>query len=102
MEDMQTAFDALKEERDYQDALWGPTETRGDHNNLEMLTYIRSYAEQGLEALSRKADVVAQPESQHIMRKIGALAVAAMQQNGVVRRDSTDIDRAEERRAQGK
>lgn len=102
MEKIETVFEALADEREYQDALWGPTATRGDHTLTEFLTYIRSYVNEGLEVMSRKEDKVAIPDTKHIMRKIGALAVAAMQQNGVARRDPADIDRAEERRTTGK
>lgn len=84
---IEDVFDAIRDEREYQDTLWGPTATRGQHTITEFLTYIRSYVNEALETMCRVADDDCREPALHGLRKIATLAVAAMQQNGVECRD---------------
>lgn len=71
----------INEERDYQDQMWPHPEH--DHTLTEYLVYIRSYVERGLEAVSHSNG------DEHLLdniRKIAALAVAAMEYHGVSHR----------------
>ena len=99
------ALDAVRGEREYQDALWGPTDTEGAHSNTEFLVYIRSYTNEALETLSRKGAATAEPEARESLRKIATLAIQAMVQNGVTFRSPLDKDATyalAKRRTEGK
>jgi hypothetical protein len=80
-EEVYTAIDG---ERDYQDRKWGPPEVH-HHSVTEFLVYIRDYVEEALHAETRSVGEPA--KATHNMRKIGALAVACMEQNGVLYRN---------------
>lgn len=86
-------YAAIDGERDYQDGWKDPTltDSGGLHSNVEFLTYIRSYLNEALEVSARKPDPEARLQNTHALRKIAALAVAAMEQNGVLPRSSADI-----------
>jgi hypothetical protein len=71
------AFGAIISEREYQDAKWNK-----NHSNTEFLVYIRDYVEEALHFSSREADDKCLAKQQDSLRKIAALAVAAMEQNG--------------------
>lgn len=81
-------YAAIDGERDYQRKWENPelTDSNGRHSNVEFLVYIRSYANEALEVASRAPDPEARVQNTHAMRKIAALAVAAMEQNGVLPR----------------
>ena len=54
---------------------------------MEFLVYIRDYVEEALHVASRDGDPVVRVKTAHSLRKIAALAVAAMEQNGVLLRE---------------
>ena len=85
------AIDAVLNEREYQDLLWGPTGSEGQHSILEFLVYIQSYTNEAIENASRHADSAIQDELLDSLRKITSLGVAAMEQNGVTYRDLSDL-----------
>jgi hypothetical protein len=81
-------YAAIDGEREYQ-RKWESadlTDSGGRHTNVEFLVYIRDYVEEALHAASRDPDPKARVQNTHAMRKIAALAVAAMEQNGVLTR----------------
>lgn len=80
-------YEAINGERDYQ-RKWEDTPSGGRHSNVEFLVYIRSYVNEALEFASRNPDPDAAPVCMNNLRKIAALAVAAMEQNGVLPRES--------------
>jgi len=80
------AIEAIIEEREYQDTKWNPVEDHG-HNVTEWLVYIQDYANEALRVLSRKPDSEAIPFANHTIRKIAAMGVACMEQNGTLRRN---------------
>lgn len=81
-------YAAIDGEREYQDERWNgaTTESHGKHSVTEFLVYIRDYVEEALHVVSRTADPGAQVFAKHSLRKIAALAVAAMEQNGIEER----------------
>lgn len=81
-------YKAIDSERTYQEVRWSPavTNTGHKHSILEWLAYIRDYAEEAMHIESRKATPEADKECIHILRKIGALAVVAMEQHGAPHR----------------
>jgi len=81
-------YAAIDGERDYQKKWENPdlTDSGGRHSNLEFLVYIRDYVEEALHVSTRDPDPVAREFTTHSLRKIAALAVAAMEQNGVLPR----------------
>lgn len=85
-------YQAIDGERDYQEGWKDPTltDSGGEHSNVEFLVYIRDYVEEALHIATRKPDPEANIHTAHALRKIAALAVAAMEQNGVLLRDKTD------------
>lgn len=81
------AFNAIDFERAYQTMRWAESTALGHvHTNVEFLVYIRDYVEEALHFASRHAEQDVLPFTQHSLRKIAALAVAAMEENGVARR----------------
>jgi hypothetical protein len=81
-------FDLIEGERAYQDSRWNPATTTSDGNHSweEWVMYIDHYVGLAKATLSTKPKQVADGEAAEIMRKIGALAVAAMENNGSVPR----------------
>ena len=81
-------YAAIDGERTYQKKWEDPalTDSGGRHSNVEFLTYLRSYVNEALEVATRKPDPEARVFCTHSLRKIAALAVAAMEQNGVLPR----------------
>lgn len=90
-------FDIIETERRYQDLLWGPTQERGDHTVTEFLVYVEDYVSEAKHIMSRHASPGADEEALHILRKVAALCVACMEQNGAIPRDINDIKTAENR-----
>ena len=81
-------YQAIDGERAYQMKWENPeiTDNGGKHSNLEFLVYIRDYVEEALHYGSRQPDPKFLTFSQNSLRKIAALAVAAMEQNGTLHR----------------
>lgn len=86
-------YAAIDGERNYQDGWKDPTltDSGGLHSNVEFLVYIQDYVTEALHVASRKPDPEARVQNTHALRKIAAMAVAAMEQNGVLARDPADI-----------
>lgn len=78
-------YSAIDGERDYQRKWEDPnmTDSGGRHSQVEFLVYIQDYVNEALHVASRKPDPEAREFCAHSLRKIAALAVAAMEQNGV-------------------
>jgi hypothetical protein len=83
---MAEVFTAIDGERKYQDELWGPTESHGQHSITEFLVFMRDYVEEALHTESRESMSSADLKSLHIVRKVAALGVACMEQHGAPRR----------------
>ena len=88
MTSREEVYKVIDSERDYQEFRWSPstTESQGLHSNVEFLVYIRDYVEEALHFCSRNGDPQANTFAKRNLRKIAALAVAAMEQNGAVER----------------
>lgn len=85
----EAVYAAIDSERDYQDSRWNPetTPSGGKHPVGSWLTFMRSYLRQAEEQISRGADPEAPLAALHTIRKITAMGVAAMEQNGAPLRD---------------
>lgn len=83
------AYSAIDGERAYQAERWNEntTSSKGLHSVTEFLVYIRDYTEEALHYLTRNADPQGAEFALHSLRKIAALAVAAMEQRGVRHRE---------------
>ena len=81
-------YAAIDGERAYQKKWENPdvTTSGGQHTNMEFLVFIQDYTNEALHFGSRKGDPEAQMFMAHSLRKIAALAVAALEQNGVLPR----------------
>lgn len=78
------AISLIKEERDYQDLNWGDTSM--NHSPVEWLAFIQSYVRDGIDQVVQDSDDQAAMVS---MRKIAALAVAAIEDKGTLPRKLT-------------
>jgi hypothetical protein len=97
MSKMKEAFNAIRKEREYQDRLWGRTPTKGLHSVAEWILYIQDYIQEAGNAISRNASPGCDEEALHSIRKVAAMAVCCMEQNGIFERDMKDLDKALER-----
>jgi hypothetical protein len=81
-------YTAIDTERAYQKKWENPqlTDSGGKHSNVEFLVYIRDYVNEALHFASREPDPEAVIFCTNNLRKIAALAVAAMEQNGALQR----------------
>jgi len=88
-------YEAINSERTYQDMRWNEetTETGGKHSVTEWLVYARDYIEEALHFLSRDPDPQATRKAKHWVRKIAAICVACMEQNGAPMRDISDVNK---------
>lgn len=84
----QGVYEVIDSERDYQESRWNPSTTTsgGNHSPQEWLTYIRDYTEEALHIGCREADQICMEKQMANMRKIAALAVAAMENLGAPKR----------------
>lgn len=75
-------------ERAYQDRRWNPqtTTSHGEHSWEEWFTYMTDYIQEAQHILSREPQQEGDQKAAAIMRKVGAMAVAAMEQNGATPR----------------
>ena len=82
-------YAALDGERAYQQSLWNAETTisEGKHTFEEWFSYMRDYIAEAEHILAREAKQTAQPKAAHIMRKVTAMGVAAMEQLGAPRRE---------------
>jgi hypothetical protein len=81
-------YKAIDTERDYQDVRWteDTTASGGKHSPEEWFMYIEDYVNEAKHILSREPIDTAYPKAMSIMRKVGAMAVCAMEQNGTTNR----------------
>lgn len=85
-------YQAIDEERDYEDALWGEALTEGQPSTGEFLLYIEEYAQRARHDLTQFADPKGEDLALHGIRKIAGMCVACLEQNGVRRRDMRDLN----------
>jgi len=91
---IEKVFEAIRKEREYQNRLWGGTQEEGIHSVTEYLVFIQDYVQEALHICSRKAAPYCDQDALHIMRKVAAMAVACMEQNGIEQRDMGDLDKS--------
>lgn len=82
-------FGALDSERAYQAHRWNEhTTTSGGHHSFsEWLAYMDYYIGLAKKELATRARQEAYPDVAHIMRKITAMGVAAMEEHGAPKRE---------------
>lgn len=85
MSSREEAYSAIDGERAYQAKKWNESTTAsgGFHSTTEFLVYMQDYVNEALHFVSRNADPEAQEFALHNVRKVAALGVACMEQNGV-------------------
>lgn len=85
-------YAAIDGERAYQEGWNDPelTDSGGRHSNVEFLAMIQYYTNNALGTATIRPDPAAKRETADALRKIAALAVAAMEQNGVCYRNTSD------------
>lgn len=100
MPTMDEALDALRNEREYQERLWGD-KARGGRDNpgrlkstTEWIAFMQNYLREAEDLTCRTFGPVADPKIVHIIRKVGAMAVACMEQHGAPLRDMKDLNRS--------
>lgn len=87
----QMVYDALDSERDYQDSRWhvGTTPSAGQHETGAFILYMEEYLARARELSSTMADGDTNEngeEALDFVRKVTALGVACMEQNGAPKR----------------
>lgn len=82
-------YAALDSERAYQDTRWNSqtTTSEGLHSIEEWLIYIENYVDEAKQQVSRNAKQVGDALAINTIRKITAMGVACMEQNGAPRRE---------------
>jgi hypothetical protein len=73
-------YEAIDSERDYQAQKWGEK----PHSPEEWFLFIEDYVSEAKHILSR--ELYGYPKAMEIMRKVGGMAVAAMEQHGTTNR----------------
>lgn len=79
-------YAAIDGERAYQ-AKWQTSDSKGQHSYSEWFAYMEDYIDEAQHLLAREMQQDAYPKVQHIMRKVTAMGVAAMEQLGAPRRE---------------
>lgn len=89
MPSRQEVYAALDSERAYQQSRWNETTTtsKGFHSFSEWLAYMDYYIGLAKKELATRARQDAYPDVAHIMRKITAMGVAAMEDHGAPKRE---------------
>lgn len=80
-------YDAINSERNYQDTRW--PKPAHSHSNTEYLVYIQTYVTEALQKVSHE---YGDESTRDALRKIAALAVAAMEENGAEFRKPVPVD----------
>jgi hypothetical protein len=77
-------YEAINVERAYQEAKWNlaTTSSGGRHSVTEWLVYMQDYLTEAMRIVSRNVDPGASVAALHSVRKIAAMGVACMEQNG--------------------
>jgi hypothetical protein len=88
MVSQERVFNVITGERIYQAGRWNEetTESGGKHTVTEWLLYIQDYLTEATHLVSRNPDPEATRMALDSIRKIAAMCVACMEQNGVVPR----------------
>lgn len=81
------AFAAINGERNYQDQKWPQLDPSQFPSVLEYLVYMEDYIKEAQHFYSRNPNETARTFALHTVRKVGAMAVACMEQNGTMWRD---------------
>lgn len=81
-------YSALNEERDYQDRRWNKetTITEGQHSVAEFVLFMDTYIQEIKRDLSYNGEPEASQLALDKLRKVTAMGIACMEQNGLVRR----------------
>lgn len=81
-------FKAIESERDYQESRWNPntTTSSGVHSIEEYIMYMEDYLAEAKHLLSRNARQDSDGPCLDIMRKVTAMGVVCMEQNGAPQR----------------
>lgn len=83
----QEVYALIDGEREYQQVRWDtPENHQHNHSPQEWLTYIEDYTREALHVGCREADDVCLEKQMAAIRKIAALAVAAIENIGAPRR----------------
>lgn len=82
-------YTALDSERAYQEFRWNKNTTTsgGQHSFTEWVAYMDYYLGLAKKELATRARQEAYPDVAHIMRKVTAMGVAAMEQLGAPKRE---------------
>ena len=82
-------YAAIDSERAYQETRWNSSTTtsHGQHSYEEWFTYIEDYIAEAKHILSRGSAQDVDLPVAHILRKVTAMGVAAMEQRGAPRRE---------------
>lgn len=83
---MPLVFAAIEGEREYQERKHGHTDHRGIHSVTEWLVYIEQYLQQAKQIVTHHSDPDASKRALCVIRKVAAMGVACMEQNGIVTR----------------
>lgn len=97
MDMMERVFEAIRREREYQNVLWVDFLHRSsakEHSVTEWLLFIDDYLQEAKHAICRKASPIGVSEALHVVRKIAALCVVCMEQNGIEERDMDDLNKS--------
>lgn len=80
----QEVYAALDSERAYQESRWNASTTtsEGKHSFSEWVAYMDHYLGLAKKELATRARQDAYPDVAHIMRKVTAMGVAAMEEHG--------------------
>ena len=81
-------YAALDSERTYQGKWETESESKGKHSIDEFLAYMEDYIDEAQHILAREIVQDSYPVVIHILRKITALGVAAMEQHGAPIREA--------------
>lgn len=92
----QEVYRAIDSERNYQDKKWGldRATSGGKHSPEEFLLYMEDYIDEARRFTSRHSCPAGPTFVLHTMRKLAAMAIACMEQNGVAYR-AVEGDRPE-------
>jgi hypothetical protein len=74
-------YSVIDGERAYQ-AKWDTCESKGRHTVTEWLVYMQDYLSEAINMVSREAEPACHEKALHNIRKITAMGVACMEQNG--------------------
>ena len=87
----QEVYAAIDDEREYQQIRWNEhtTVSGGHHPPEAWIVYMENYLAEAKQILSRGEQQEAYLEAMHILRKVTALGVAAMEDHGAPLREWT-------------